>query len=71
MDVNTYNVDNAIKAVEHIISGISDYHKKKQKELERELSKTRTDYNLTEEEKRKKVEGLESRLKQLKSTYSE
>lgn len=70
MDVN-YNVDNAIEAVEHIIHGISDYHKKKQKELERELSKTRTDYNLTEEEKRKKVEGLESRLKQLKSTYPE
>ena len=70
MDVN-YNVDNAIKAVEHIISGIDDYHKKKQKELERELSKTRTDYNLTEEEKRKKVVGLESRLKQLKSNYPE
>lgn len=70
MDVN-YNVDNAIEAVEHIISGISDYHKKKQKELERELSKTRTDYNLTEEEKRKKVVGLESRLKQLKSNYPE
>ena len=54
MDVNTYNVDNAIKAVEHIISGISDYHKKKQKELESELLKTRTDINLTKEEKRKK-----------------
>ena len=70
MDVN-YSADNAIEAVEHIISGISDYHKKKQKELERELSKTRTDYNLTEEEKRKKVVGLESRLKQLKSNYPE
>lgn len=70
MDVN-YSADNAIKAVEHIISGISDHHKKKQKELERELSKTRTDYNLTEEEKRKKVVGLESRLKQLKSNYPE
>ena len=70
MDVN-YNVDNAIEAVEHIIHGISDYHKKKQKELERELSKTRTDVNLTKEEKREKVERLEKRLKQLKSNYQE
>ena len=62
MDVNTYNVDNAIKAVEHIISGISDYHKKKQKELESELLKTRTDINLTKEEKRKKVERLEEQV---------
>lgn len=69
MDVNTYNVDNAIKAVEHIISGISDYHKKKQKELESELLKTRTDINLTKEEKRKKVERLEERLEQLKDSY--
>lgn len=68
MDVN-YSADNAIEAVEHIISGISDHHKKKQKELERELLKTRTDDNLTKEEKKEKVERLEERLEQLKSSY--
>lgn len=69
MDVNTYSADNAIKAVEHIIYGISDYHKKKQKELESEILKTRTDINLTKEEKREKMERLDKRLEQLKSNY--
>lgn len=68
MDVN-YSADNAIEAVEHIIFGISGHHKKKQKELERELLKTRTDVNLTKEEKKEKVERLEERLDQLKDSY--
>lgn len=69
MSLDYYNADNSINALEHIIHGISDYHKKRVKKLEHDILKTSTDYDIPSTKREARVAQLEKSLKTIEHDY--
>ena len=69
MSLDYYNADNSINALEHIIHGISDYHKKRVKKLEHDILKTSTDFDIPSTKREARVAQLEKSLKTIEHDY--